>query len=308
MPEKVHRIHSLPADAPWQGGLPPEGSTEHPIPIRALDRVLRVQRPVVLAHLRSIRLRHPSATPEQLLRILERRYLAAVTGTGAAVGATAVVPGIGTVATLALSGAETLGFLEATALFAQSVAEVHGIRVSDPDRARALVMTMILGTEGTQLIQQLGSQFGGGATRSTFWGELVTKTLPRAALGPVTDRLKHVFLAQFAKRGGASFVGKALPFGVGAVIGAGGNNILGRRVVRSAKPAFGPPPLTFPEDLSPRLGAQKLEAQVASATAGAMRSAASAVGNASRSIGGFARDAAGRVVRRRPSDQTAIDD
>ena len=68
------------------------------------------------------------------MRILERRYLAAVTTGGAAVGATAVVPGIGTGVTLALSGVETLGFLEATALYAQSVAEVHGIAVENPDR------------------------------------------------------------------------------------------------------------------------------------------------------------------------------
>ena len=41
---KVHRIHSLPDESPWDGGLPPEGSAEHPRTIRALDRVLQVQR------------------------------------------------------------------------------------------------------------------------------------------------------------------------------------------------------------------------------------------------------------------------
>ena len=40
MVEKVHRIHSLPDDSPWRGGLPPAGSEEHPRSIRALDRVL----------------------------------------------------------------------------------------------------------------------------------------------------------------------------------------------------------------------------------------------------------------------------
>ena len=52
--------------------------------------------------------------------------------------------------TLALSGVETAGFLEASALFAQSVTEVHGIAVDDPERARALVMTMMLGYGGLQ--------------------------------------------------------------------------------------------------------------------------------------------------------------
>jgi hypothetical protein len=68
----------------------------------------------VIAHLRSIRLRHPDASTSDIVRMLERRYLAAVTTGGAAVGATAVVPGIGTGMTLALSGVETVGFLEAT--------------------------------------------------------------------------------------------------------------------------------------------------------------------------------------------------
>ena len=38
---KVHRIHSMTDDAPWAGGLPPQGSPEHPRTIRALDGVLR---------------------------------------------------------------------------------------------------------------------------------------------------------------------------------------------------------------------------------------------------------------------------
>jgi hypothetical protein len=46
----------------------------------------------VIAHLRSIRLRHPDASTSDIVRMLERRYLAAVTTGGAAVGATAVVP------------------------------------------------------------------------------------------------------------------------------------------------------------------------------------------------------------------------
>ena len=57
MAEKVHRIHTLSDDAPWVGGLPPVGSPEHPLLVRMLDRALSIQRPVVVAHLRSIRLR-----------------------------------------------------------------------------------------------------------------------------------------------------------------------------------------------------------------------------------------------------------
>lgn len=299
MSDNVHRIHSLPQDAPWAGGLPPVGSEEHPRTIRALDRVLAIQRPAVLAHLRSIRLRHPHASPAEIVRILERRYLAAVTTGGAAVGATAVVPGIGTGLTLALSGVETVGFVEATALFAQSIAEVHGIAVVDPDRARALVLTLMLGKEGVDLLAQLAGQAAGrGPTRAGYWGELVTKTLPRAAVGPLVDRLKTAFVHQFAARGSASFIGKALPFGIGAAIGGAGNHILGRRVLVGSRRAFGVPPVRLPAELEPRPGTLRLEhaavagaQRVGGAVAGAVGSAARGIASAGRSVTGAARRA-----------------
>jgi hypothetical protein len=295
MARKVHKIHSLPDDAPWDKGVPPAGSTEHPMMIRGLDRVLSIQRPLVLAHIRSIRLRHPEASPTEIIRILERRYLAAVTTGGAAVGATAVVPGIGTGITLALSGVETVGFVESTALFAQSVAEVHGIAVANPDRARALVMTLMLGKEGVDLVGQLAGQVAGrGANRSAYWGELVTKSLPRAAVGPLADRLKSMFVKQFATRGSASFLGKALPFGVGAAIGGAGNHILGRRVLTTSHRAFGAPPIDLPFELEPVAGAERLEMRmlhgarfVGSAVAGAAGTTARGVGWAGRKLGGL---------------------
>jgi len=276
---KVHRIHSLPDDSSWDGGLSPESSSDHPAAIRALDGVLRVQRPIVIAHLRSIRMRNPRASTADIVRMLERRYLAAVTTGGAAVGATAVVPGIGTGVTLALSGVETLGFLDATALYAQSLAELHGIRVDNPDRARALVLTLMLGTEGVELVAQLGSQLAGkGVGRPTYWGEVITKSLPRAAVGPLVDRLKRTFVHQFSAKAGASIIGKALPFGIGAAIGGTGNNILGRRVIVGSRRAFGPPPLAYPPELEPMPGASRLEATAF----GTVRRAGAAIGSGGR--------------------------
>ena len=68
-----------------------------------LLRAVEVQRPLVLANIRRLQRKHPQATAAQLATKLERDYLAAVTGGGAAVGATAVVPGVGTAASLGLS-------------------------------------------------------------------------------------------------------------------------------------------------------------------------------------------------------------
>jgi hypothetical protein len=228
-----------------------EIAVSSPVVLRGIDRVLSVQRPIVLAHIRSIRRGHPNASPDEMIRILERRYLTAVTTGGALVGASSAIPAIGTATTLALSGIETAGFLEASALFAQSVTEVHGIVVDDPERARALVLTLVLGSAGTELITQLAGQATGGAGRTAFWGETITKSIPRSVLGPVTDQLKRTFLKRFGVAQGTNVIGRLIPFGIGAVIGGGGNHLLGRQIVRTSHEGFGPPPAVFPAWLEP---------------------------------------------------------
>ncbi len=94
---------------------------------------------------------------------------------GALVGASAAIPAVGTGTSLALSGVETAGFLEASALFAQSVAEIHGIALDDPERARTLVMALMLGNAGQDLIQQ-------------FAGQAARRGLAQRVLGRVRSR------------------------------------------------------------------------------------------------------------------------
>lgn len=226
-----------------------------------LDRAISVQRPVVVAHVARVRRRHPDASPAQVIEILERQYLTAVTSGGAAVGASAVIPGVGMIASLGLSGAETVGFLEASALFAQSVTEVHGITVEDPERARALVMAMMLGAPGTQLVKQLAGQAKGGPGRTAFWGELVTSSLPKQAVSGIGGKLRSAFIKRFLTRQGTSVLGRAIPFGIGAVVGGLGNHALGRKVVQSSRSAFGPPPVHFTVVLPPRDGVGATDAK-----------------------------------------------
>ncbi|SFS15529.1 hypothetical protein SAMN04487783_2061 [Agrococcus baldri] len=223
--------------------------------VKTLEGILGVQRPLVVNHLRSLRRKQPDLTPEQMIKRLEKQYLAAVSTGGAAVGATAVAPGIGTAAALGLTVAETVGFLEASAFFGQAVTEVHGIAVEDEERAKALVMGLMLGTGGQSLVKRAAEQAigRGGMPGNAYWGKLITSAMPAGALGQVVDMLRRAFLRRMARNTGASMVGRAMPFGIGAVIGGVGNNILGRQVVKSAREAFGPAPLQFDANLAPRI-------------------------------------------------------
>ncbi len=229
-------------------------AAEQTMSVRGFDRLLTTQRPAVLAHVRNIRRRHPDASPEQVTRILERHFLTVVTTGGASVGVSAVIPGVGTGIGLALTGVETAVFLEASALFAQSVTEIHGIAVTDPDRARTLVMAMMLGTSGAELVRNLAAQATGQAVpRTRFWGDVIGRNVPQAFMGPIADRVKNAFLRRFTRNTTTGAIGRIMPFGIGAVIGGVGSNMLGRKIVQSSRLAFGPAPLTFPENLEPRM-------------------------------------------------------
>ena len=143
-----------------------------------LLKAVEIQRPLVVAYIRRLQRKHPRATAAQLADILERDYLRAVTGGGALVGATAVVPGVGTVASLGLSAAATVGFLEATALYSTSLAELHGIRLTNPEKASTMVMAIMLGEEGTALIGTLSGQAAGREMNANnAWGNVLSKSM-----------------------------------------------------------------------------------------------------------------------------------
>ncbi|TLM87973.1 hypothetical protein [Pseudarthrobacter sp. NamE5] len=215
----------------------------------ALLRAVEIQRPLVLAYIRRLQKKHPRATAAQLADVLERDYLRAVTGGGALVGATAVVPGVGTVASLGLSAAATVGFLEATALYATSLAELHGIRLTNPEKASTMVMALMLGEEGTALLGTLSGQ-GAGKGMNATWGNVLSKSMSVPSFGSVRNRIQKAFLKNLLKRQGTALFGRALPFGIGAVVGGAGNLVMGRAVVANAKEAFGPMPDTIPGELN----------------------------------------------------------
>jgi hypothetical protein len=206
----------------------------------AVERALRVQRPAVAAHITKIRRAKPDATPAQVIATLNRRYLAAVAGTGAAAGGAAFVPGVGTMASLATGAAEAVAALDASVLYTLAVAEVHGLPLDDVERRRALVLAVVLGEGGTELMQR--------ATGKSRWARELAEGLPLPKLGPLNRTLVRWFVKRYTSRQAALAFGRTLPLGAGAVIGAAGNLATARVVIRSAERAFGPPPAEWPSE------------------------------------------------------------
>src|SRR5215469_14376679 len=89
---------------PALDGAEPTSAERRNLLLSALDKALRVQGSAVEKNIARARQRHPDATPAEVIQVLERMYRSALTGTGAAVGAAAAVPAVGTGTALALSG------------------------------------------------------------------------------------------------------------------------------------------------------------------------------------------------------------
>lgn len=209
--------------------------------IEALDHGSRLQAPAVAKYVARLRRAHPEETPAQIIARLERQYLLAVTGSGSAVGASAAVPGVGTIAALAAVSAETTFFMEASALFTLAVAAVHGVRPEDAPRRRAMVLSVVLGDSGMEIVQK---SVGSSAKN---WGTVFANKVP--GLSGMNDSLLKRFIVRFLTKRAALMAGKVVPAGIGAVIGGVGNRALGKSTIKNARKAFGPPPHHFADDM-----------------------------------------------------------
>ncbi|WP_372595520.1 hypothetical protein [Actinotalea sp.] len=235
----------LPA-TPDPGGQPPPNAdpiTGIALLDALLDKAVAIPSSVIHAHVARLRQRNPHASPTQIVRMLERQYLLAVSTSGGAAGAVAAAPGIGTGTGIALTTSEIATFFATSSAFALAVAEVHGIAVQDTARRRTLLLATVLGEHGAATV---GAESG---LSGTAWARTVLTSMPTSTIKRVNTALARRLVRRQASRQGALAVGRLAPFGIGAVIGATGARALGRTVVLGAERAFGPPPAAFSDPL-----------------------------------------------------------
>ncbi|GAA0917311.1 hypothetical protein [Streptomyces thermoalcalitolerans] len=201
-----------------------------------LDKAIDSQSLLVRKNIARARQRNPEASPAQVIRSLERMYVSALTGTGAAVGGTAAAPGVGTGVALALSAGKALSSLELTALFALALAEVHGVPIDELERRRTIVMGIMLGGTGSTTITKIAGRTG------QHWGRQIVAKVPVETLRQINKVLGKNFITKYGTKQGIVVLGRVAPFGIGAVIGGGANAAMAALAVKASRRAFGPAP------------------------------------------------------------------
>ena len=181
-----------------------------------LDRAIALQQPQVDAAVRLARRRFPDHTPAEIVTVLERTYLSAVTTAGASVGASAAAPGVGTGLAVALGGGELAFSLNAAVLHALAVAAVHGERPEELERRRLLVLAVLGGRRGTEALEEAAGLVAGS------WGVAAVRQVPAGHLLKVQRALGQSFVTTYGAAQGRVVWGKVVPFGFGAVLGGVG--------------------------------------------------------------------------------------
>lgn len=227
------------AQDPRHQQVEPYTGTGMPFLDAAFDKAVALPSGAIRGHVDKLRRRNPHASPAQIIRLLEKQYLTAVSASGGAVGAAAATPAVGTGVAVALTASEVATFFAASSAFALAVAEVHGIEIDEYARRRTLLLATVMGEQGTQTIS-LETGLGARA-----WAKTLLVNMPTATIKRVNTALTRRMLRRQAGRQGALALGRLIPFGIGAVIGVTGARAMGRTVITSAEKAFGPAPARF---------------------------------------------------------------
>ena len=212
--------------------------------IGAVDKAVQMQTSTIRTYVNWLRRQNPDATPAEIQKLMDKHLKNTVTGTGAGVGAAAAVPGIGLFTGAAAVAGESVLFLDLAAFYAVASAYLRGEDISDPERRRALVLSLLMGTKGLAIVDaMLGDDAGkipGKSTLAKFSGPTLANTnnvLERVATRSIRKTLRRAWL------------GKLMPLGIGAIAGTTANRKLADGVIDNVQSGLSAMPAAFASPL-----------------------------------------------------------
>ena len=201
---------------------------------RALDKAIAIPAARIEERVARMRRDRPGADAAELVEMAASRFRRDAGLSSGAVGASAAIPAISTGAAAALTVGQSAAFIASAVTYVLTVAEIQGVHVVDTERRRALVLSALLGKEGSEAVQgQLGLS-------SMFWAAQLLMQMPLPSVKSINAHLIKRVAKRSAAKGGALALGRLLPFGIGAAIGWSGGRALANQVIEGAQAALGP--------------------------------------------------------------------
>lgn len=162
------------------------------------------------------------ATIDERFDVVSRSFSREFVSIGAATGATAAVPGVGTASALSLLTAEVGWFAFRATDLIMTAGAINGFVESGPDERRAWVLAVLA--------------FGDEAPEE--FAALVSGLETRDALRTINATLAATVATKYGSRQGLAALGRLLPFGIGAVVGGSANWAMARALLTQARRFF----------------------------------------------------------------------
>jgi hypothetical protein len=152
---------------------------------------------------------------------------------GAAAGAAAMAPAVGTAATIATASAELAWFTARAGDLILTIAALHGMPDPSVDERRAWVLAVLIyGSSARDELARVLNRASTGLAPTT------DGRLPLATLQMANRLMGRVLIRRYGARRGAVALGRLLPIGVGAAIGGSANYLTIRSLARQADAFF----------------------------------------------------------------------
>lgn len=213
------------------GSLPPQ---LRPV-LAALAAAVHSREPVIRERVDALRRQHPDAGAQQLTDILVRQTRRRVAATGAASGAAAIAPGLGTLFALGTVAGQGIYALEQETELVLGIAIIHGHELRGSDE-RLLEALLVVGLAGGAVKLRENVLVAGGerATVAAF------RHLPQRFLGAGGGHLLTRVLARLVGRRAATSVLRLAPLAVGVAAGAGFDWFAVTALGKAASRYYGP--------------------------------------------------------------------
>jgi len=203
--------------------------------LNALAGALRSREPAIRSRVDGLRLASPTLTNDELALKLIRDTRVRVAATGAASGAAAIAPGLGTLLALGAATSQALYALEQETELVMAIAIIYGHELLESDE-RVLEALVVVGIAGGSVKLRENVLVAGGEriTVAAF------RALPKEWLGRAGGHVLGRILARVAGSRVLSTVGRVVPLAIGMAVGAGFDWVTVSTLGRAAMRYYGP--------------------------------------------------------------------
>ena len=213
----------------------------------SVDRLVESRYDAAAALVARLRAEHPDVTDDQLGERIVRRFSRELGVVAAMSGGAAAVPGAGTAAAVLTAGADVAYSVSRLGEMVLAIGIAYGHDAASFEERKAWVLAVLSMSRGAVagldgLAAKIGAE-GGAAALASLTG---------AQLESINSKLAAKVVAKLSTDAAVSRLGRVLPFGIGAGVGAAGSIAIARSVARQARRFFRPndPHASMPIDVT----------------------------------------------------------